>query len=880
MRPTPMVISLADEHPANVAMFLLDDRGQILFYNTAAAKVASLQPEEILGNSINRVAGIHLFSAEHSSFPHFSTNNGTADCPPSIHWKIEPFGDFQDDRARYLALGIPVSPIVESAAVAKDSLHHLSKLANKIPVFVALLDDRNRFLFANQTAVDFFGLQPAEIVGRPFAELIDHEIDQRLLKFARRALDGKLARFETTRRDRIGRDRVYDVLLIPNSGQTEDARTFFMIGQDITDKRIAENALRQSEERHRFLYNKTPVMLFSIDAAGRILNVSDYWLDELGYTREEVIGRETTDFLGYSSRREMNEKILPALFRIGQCKNVECRFVKKTGEIKDTLLSAIAERDGYGQFTRVLAVLIDIEDRLIAEDALLESEQKYHSLLENIAVGVYRTTIDEPGRYLQANSALAHMLGYDSVDQLLSIPVADLYVDPAERKAVIEKLMEHGEVKDFELRLRRKDGSSFAVSCNSRLHRDEKTGNQWIDGVIKDITERKQAEENRRQLEEQLRQSQKMEAVGRLAGGIAHDFNNILTGILGYADLMLASVGDGNPLRGDIQEIKRAGGRAADLTRQLLAFSRKQMICPVVLNVNEVIAHSQNMLGRIIGEDIALRVTAAPDLRPIKADAGQLEQVLVNLAVNSRDAMPAGGELLVETANVEFGTMYLRLHPEVADRPYVMLAVSDTGCGMDAEVKSHLFEPFFTTKPKDKGTGLGLATVYGIVTQNNGFLHVYSEVGIGTTIKIYLPCVDEPPSHLRDLHPEEWPRGRETILLVEDEDMVRTFAKTILQRQGYTVYEATNGGEALLLMQKIGDQVDLLFTDVIMPNLNGKELYQQLRRLHSGLKVLYMSGYTESVIGTQGLLDEGIHFLQKPFNIKSLAGKVREALDD
>jgi len=422
-----------------------------------------------------------------------------------------------------------------------------------------------------------------------------------------------------------------------------------------------------------------------------------------------------------------------------------------------------------------------------------------------------------------------------------------------------------------DVRHRCKDGT--IIEAEGAVDTIDFAGRSATLASVQDITERKH-------LEDQLRQSQKIEAVGQLAGGIAHDFNNLLTAITGYADLLFEDLGAQDPRRADLEEIRKAARRAASLTQQLLAFSRKQVLQPQVLDLNQVVANAEKLLQRLFGEHIALRTVLDPTLGAAMADPAQLEQVIVNLAVNARDAMPHGGQLMIETQNVHFDSSYAEMHPSVTPGPHVVLAVSDTGTGMDEATRQRLFEPFFTTKGPGKGTGLGLSTVYGIVKQSGGFVWVYSEVGRGSTFKVYLPRVAakaQPigPSAL----PAQVPRGTETILLVEDEPALRAVARRTLERQGYAILEAPDGDTALTLAGAHTGPLDLLVTDVIMPGISGRELATRLVASRPGVRVLYTSGYTDDAIVQHGVLEAGIQFLRNPLTPSALARKVRDVLD-
>ena len=509
------------------------------------------------------------------------------------------------------------------------------------------------------------------------------------------------------------------------------------------------------------------------------------------------------------------------------------------------------------------------QEKTAAEAALRSSEQRFRALVEHSwdAIALYAAD----GTILYGSPATSRILGYE-LPEFVGRNAVDL-IHPDDREAVVARLTEA------------MANPRVRVDVSARvLHRDQSW--RYLEGIFtnllddpsvcaivnnyRDVTER-------RSLQEQVIQAQKMEAVGRLAGGVAHDFNNILTAIGGYTDLLLADLAVDDPRRQDVDEIHRAAARAAALTQQLLAFSRRQVMQTKVLDLNALVADIEKLLRRLIGEDVLLSSVLEPGLGHVRADPGQLQQVILNLAVNARDAMPAGGRLTIETSNVELRDSYAEEHRTVTPGSYVLLAVSDTGGGMSAETKAHLFEPFFTTKGLGKGTGLGLATVYGIIKQTGGHIWVYSELGHGTTFKVYLPRVDQPAEPLEapsGAAPESL-RGTERILLVEDEPAVRAVTRQLLQRNGYNVIEAPDGAAALALLDDGRVTVDLLLTDVVMPGMSGRELAERAGSRCPGLRVLFMSGYTDDAVVRHGMLQSGLNYLQKPFHPEALLRKVR-----
>jgi len=523
-------------------------------------------------------------------------------------------------------------------------------------------------------------------------------------------------------------------------------------------------------------------------------------------------------------------------------------------------------------FIAMLICWLNAALRAVQEN-LRRSELNFRSLVTNAPYGICRC--DATGKVLDANPAFLELLGYSSAEKLIGQHIYNFYCDIDQWFALADLLRVSAPFKGLTAEWKRSDGTTTGVRVSGRAVGNGHEGDVVFELFAEDITER-------RALEQQLRQSQKMEAVGRLAGGIAHDFNNLLMVISGYSEFLLERL-DAPELRAPAQEIASAADRASTLTRQLLAFSRKQMLAPKIVNLNDVVTENIKMLTRMIGEDVDLVMVPGTNLWAVRADAGQIEQVIMNLAINARDAMPSGGKLTLETSNVTLDEDYSRIHAPLRPGEYVMLAISDTGAGMDAETQSHIFEPFFTTKGP-KGTGLGLSTVYGIVKQSGGYIWVYSEVGRGTTFKIYLPRVAwigeaaaaQPAASVENHKVEP---GTETILLVEDEANLRYLARQFLEKQGYRVIEAADGAVAMQIAVAHEGVIHLLLTDVIMPGMNGRELAQRICEIRPNVQVLYMSGYTENVVGHNGTLDAGVRLLQKPFSLRNLKNIVREVLD-
>jgi len=636
--------------------------------------------------------------------------------------------------------------------------------------------------------------------------------------------------------------------------------------EDITENKRAEEAIKESEVRYRTLFENAPVGIYRTTPEGRIVAVNPALAKMLGYSSvTKLIGRDLN--AGDFEPQYPRTHFMALMEERGEVTGLESTWRKEDGGTVYVRENARAIRDDFG---KILYYEGTVED--ITENKRAEAEHvRLVTAIEQSAEAVVITDITGSIEYV--NPAFTRITGYSREEALGENPriLKSGKQDPAFHEQLWATIL-RGEIWHGEVINRRKDGSLYTEHMNIAPIRSERGDITHFIATKEDVTVRKQ-------LEQQLIQAQKMEAVGRLAGGVAHDFNNLLTIINGYSQLLTEQISTEDPRRDQLNEILKAGERAASLTRQLLAFSRRQVLEPKILDLNSVLADLQKMLRRLIGEDIELVTTLKPKLGRVKVDPGQIEQVIMNLAVNARDAMPEGGKLYIETNDVEVDEDYAQSHSNMMPGKYVMLAVTDTGIGMDADTQARIFEPFFTTKGKGQGTGLGLAMVYGIVKQSGGFIWVYSESGQGATFKIYFPVVGEDALAAEPARASAKPaNGSETILVVEDEDGVRGLVCHTLKTRGYHVLEAQGAEQALKLSEQHGKPIHLLLTDVVMPHTGGKELAKFLSALHPETKVLYMSGYTDDAIVRRGILEEGTAFLQKPFAPDALVRKVREVL--
>ena len=633
--------------------------------------------------------------------------------------------------------------------------------------------------------------------------------------------------------------------------------------------RIRRQLFRR-EELFRLISENAADLIAVVDVNGRRLYNSLSYKHVLGYSPEELQGSTSLEQVHPDDQPRVKAAAEEAR-RTGIGRALEYRIRHKDGSWRVLESRASVIRDSHGQPDKFVVVNRDVTERKRTEEALLRSEANFRSVIEDAPYGIYRAS--PQGRCLLVNAALVKMLGYDSAAELLEVNLgSDVYLHPREHQRLNQLCLENHDFKDLEVEWKRKDGTPISVRCGGRSVKDENGKVLYFEVFAEDISQR-------RVLERQLRMAQKMEAVGRLSGGVAHDFNNLLGVIIGYCEVIKRALGSSSPLYEHAVEIEKASQRAVSLTRQLLAFSRQQVLEPAIINLNTLVADTQKMLGRLIGEDIEVRVSLDPGLGQVKADQGQIEQVLLNLAVNARDAMPEGGKLILETRNVELDQTYTRHHPGSRVGSYVMLSVTDTGTGIDPEIMPQIFEPFFTTKQRGKGTGLGLATVYGVVKQSDGYIAVDSEKGKGASFQVFLPRVEGTEPVHQAAPPPLTLQGSETILLAEDAEPLRKLAQMLLEKNGYRVLSAADGDEALRLAQKVQGPIHLLLTDVIMPGMNGRALADRLAPWHTAMKVLYMSGYTDSFIAGHGVLEAGVHLLHKPFTEETLIRKVRDVLD-
>ncbi len=648
--------------------------------------------------------------------------------------------------------------------------------------------------------------------------------------------------------------------------RTEElARAVETLREEMEERRRQEVDLR----RLASIVESSDDAIMAATAEGIVTNWNPGAERITGYRQHEMVGQPILRVIPPDRFGEVG-RIVQRLKEGEQVVRQETERIRKDGKQIRVFLTVSPLRGENGELIGTTAIYRDITEHKLVEDALRRSEAAFRSMVENAPFGILRTKMD--GKIVQANPAMVRMLGYDSEQEILVLNMAqDVFRFPEQRAEAIAWSKKQDSAQGIELEWKRKDGSIFAVRCDTHIVRDKAGALQFLETFVEDITER-------REMELQLRQGQKMEAIGRLAGGIAHDFNNLLGVIIGFAELVSEQIGPENGMHSHVEQIQKAADRASSLTRQLLAFSRQQVLETKALNLNSIVEDMVKMLPRLLGEDIELQFALDPDLGVVKADQGQIEQVIMNLAVNARDSMPTGGRLAIRTGNARHDSNLALKHPSMTPGDYILVSVSDTGTGMDEQTKSHIFEPFFTTKERGRGTGLGLATVYGFVKQIGGYVWVESEQGVGSTFTIYLPVSRE------NVHEEceSVPTAVSapcagTILLVEDEESLRSLIRSILEQGGYTVLDAPNGMEAVDIAREYPGTIHLLLTDMVMPGMNGYAVAEEVQRLHPGIRIAYMSGY--SGFTSTDATSSGTVIVAKPFTRAVLLQKLSEVLD-
>ena len=772
------------------------------------------------------------------------------------------------------------------------------------PDGLSIADSDHRVLWANKTFARMFGYDAAEIAGQPLENLVvpsnriaeSRWVTESLAKGERITLetkrsrkdgtlldvsvscaplflDGKVVGFYAGYHDISDRKRVEALSsalyrVAEKSSSAHDLQQFFAAVHGIVDE------LMHAQNFYIALY----------DPATELLTFP-YFVDEQDSApAAKKLGRGLTDYLIRTGEPLLaTPEVLQAMEDRGEVARNGSRSLDWMGvplKVNNHTFGALvvqtySKNIRYGErdkeiltfVARQLASAVEIKRN---EQALRRSEARYRSLVQSSVYGIYRSSLE--GRFLDVNPALIAMLGYESPEQVLLLdPEKDVFAQADEHARLNDEFRRSGRLDGIEVKWKRKDGSVITVRISGRAVSSADEPADVLEAIAEDVTDR-------RALEDQFRQSQKMEAVGRLAGGVAHDFNNLLMVISGYAEVILNQVNPSDTLHEKGKAIQLAADRATTLTRQLLAFSRKQLLELKVVDVNAIVQDMERLLRPLIGENIELITMLAPQAAHTRADAGQLEQVIMNLVVNAKDAMPAGGRLTIRTEQVTVDEHHRRGQHFIRIGNYVTLSVSDTGTGMDRETQSRIFEPFFTTKEKGKGTGLGLSTVYGIVKQSGGYVIVQSELGRGSTFHIYLPMVQGVSEQQSVSAPDPTLGGTETILLVEDEDSVRQLVRDTLSAKGYQVLEAENGEAGVAAAAGHNGKIDLVITDVVMPGMGGREMVKELFHSRPGTKVLYLSGYTEDAIISDGSIEKGTAFLQKPFTLQSLSRKVREVL--
>ncbi len=740
-------------------------------------------------------------------------------------------------------------------------------------------DTAGRYLIFNDAACRMTGREVKQVLGKDDTALFAPEEAAMVMTGDRKVMAGdRLDTYEEYVTLADGQPHTFLSIKWPIRNEKGEVNGIFGTARDITDLKRVQASLENEQSRLRNLLQTMPAMVWMKDLNGVYLGCNSRFERFFGAREEEVLGKTDYDFVDAALADFFRENDKKAIAADGPTMNEEWVTYADDGhrELLETVKTPV--RDSEGRLVGVLGIARDITEHRRAEDALQDERLRFKSLVDSIDGIVWEA------------DATTFTFTYVSqqAERLLGFPVEAWYrpgfwqgqLHPEDREWVstycANATFRH-EDHDFEYRIIARDGRTVWLHDIVTVV-VENDAPRWLRGLMVDTTAMKAVAAEKQKLESQLLQAQKMEAIGRLAGGVAHDFNNKLTVILGFAEIAREKGATSEKYRDYLSQVIKAAAQSRDITQQLLAFSRQELISPRVLDLNTQVRDVQKGMGRFIGEDIRFEINLAPDLWPVNMDPSQVDQLIMNLVVNARDAMADGGLLAIETRNVQIGEAHTLINPAAAPGDYVQLMVSDSGCGMDRETMQHIFEPFYTTKEAGKGTGLGLATLYGIVTQNRGFVNVYSEPGSGTSFKLYLPRSEKPLEEPALVEMEFTPSRSATILLVEDDESVRLMTQEILAEAGYTTLVVATPQDALSIFASPDQPFDLLITDVIMPGMNGRELTRKLAELHPKIPVLFMSGYPADIITQKGVLDTGVHFLQKPFDQHTLLSKIHGLL--
>jgi two-component system cell cycle sensor histidine kinase/response regulator CckA len=764
---------------------------------------------------------------------------------------------------------------IKADAAIRENERKFHAVFDQAYQFLGLLTLDGKVVQANRTAMDFCGCTEQEIIGRYFWETPwwnhSSELQAKLRQAVQRAAQGEMVAFEAIHPNQQGQLHYFDFSLKPVKDEKGQVVLLIPEGRDITERKHAEQKIKDQAEFLQRLIDAMPYPVFYKDRQGHYLSCNRAFEKFYGFQRDQIAGK-TVYAVAPKERAELQTQIDGELFNHPGAREYDARVQSADDAFHDVIFHKATFEGPDGAPAGLVGAMLDITERKRIERALEESEAKIRSIMDNVGIGV--ALISPKMEVLEMNRRMRQW--FPDV-QLHEQPICyHVFNDPPRGQACNDcptyQTLQDGRVHETTIQTQQgKSERNFRIIASPICNAEGEV--LAAIELVEDITEKLS-------LESQLRQAQKMEAVGRLAGGVAHDFNNMLGVILGYADLALYKLDAKHPAHANIDQIRSAARRSTDIIRQLLAFARRQTITPQMLDLNETVEGILKMLRRLIGEDIDLVWHPDSGLWPIKMDPSQVEQILANLCVNARDAIQGVGNITIETGNVHLDEAYCEEHTGFKVGHFAMLAISDDGCGMEPDTLDKVFEPFFTTKEVGRGTGLGLATVYGVVKQNNGFINVYSEKGKGTTFRIYFPRHQGATIEIPKEDEEELLLGHgESVLVVEDEDAVLELTHNMLDDLGYNVLSAGSPDEALHLAEKHDGKIDLLITDVIMPGMNGKDVADRIRQARPGIKLLYMSGYTANVIANRSMLNPGVHLLSKPFSIQQLSVKVRRALE-